>query len=256
VIAFADGNLVARGWASFENLACLAETSSSNELAGEVIDLYFEEDQPLPGTVILAEAQPGAKGRSGRWIAPSGRGLYLTFVRPAQPGDPLTLFPLSVSRWVRDAVEEATGVAAGVKWPNDLYVGRRKLAGVLSEARTQGEETYLAIGIGLNVLGPASELPIPGATTLEEEAKRPVSLAGVAQAVLDHLDRALSRLDWEAEPSRWEKAAIHRPGDAVAVRRGAVEVSGKYAGVTKEGFLKIATKSGEKIVTAGEMTRW
>jgi biotin-[acetyl-CoA-carboxylase] ligase BirA-like protein len=192
VIAFADGGLVAGRWANFENLACLAVTGSSNDLAREVIELYFDEDQNLPMTVILAEAQPSARGRSGQWVAPAGRGLYLTFVRHVQPEEPLTLIPLAVARWVRDAIEDSTGVAARVKWPNDLYVEKRKLAGVLSESRTQGEDTYVAIGIGLNVLGRAQELPVPGATTLEEEADRPISLAAVAQGVLDRLDRELS----------------------------------------------------------------
>lgn len=256
MIAFADGGLVAGRWANFENLACLAETGSSNDLAREVIELYFEEDQLLPGTVILAEAQPAARGRRGPWIAPAGRGLYLTFVRSVRSGEPLTLLPLAVARWVRDAIEEATGVVARVKWPNDLYVDRRKLAGVLSESRTQGEETYVAIGIGLNVCGRAEELAVPGATTVETEADRPVSLATLAQAILDRLDRELSKPRWDEEPARWEKVAVHRAGDAIAVRREGREITGRYLGVTEQGFLRVATKSGEQVVASGEMTRW
>jgi BirA family biotin operon repressor/biotin-[acetyl-CoA-carboxylase] ligase len=256
VISFADGGLVAGRWSNFENLACLAVAGSSNDLAREVIELYFDEDQTLPMTVILAESQPSARGRRGQWVAPAGRGLYLTFVRPVEPGEPLTLIPLAVARWVRDAVEDSTGVAARVKWPNDLYVEKRKLAGVLSESRTQGEDTYVAIGIGLNVLGRAQELPVPGATTLEEEADRPISLSAVAQGVLDRLDRELSDPKWKEEPSRWEKVAVHRAGDSVTVRRGGNEITGQYLGVTHEGFLRISTKSGEETVSSGEMTRW
>ena len=91
MIAFSGGGLVARRWRSFENLFCLAEVDSSNKLAREFMELYFEEDQKLPPTVILAAAQSQARGRKGdRWHAPAGRGLYFTFVRPAGPGEPVT----------------------------------------------------------------------------------------------------------------------------------------------------------------------
>ena len=256
MIAFAGGDLVARRWVSFENLTCLTATSSSNDLAREFIELYFEEDQRLPATVILAEGQPLARGRKGRWVAPAGRGLYLTFVRPAREAEPLSLLPIAVARWIRDAIEEETGVAARLKWPNDLYVGRRKVAGILSESRTQGEETYVAIGIGVNVRGSAVELGLPGATTLEEEAKRPVALAPLAQAILDRLDRELVHPSWEEEPRLWEEASVHRPMDRIAVRREGGEISGEYLGLTSEGFLRLKTASGEEVVATGEVAQW
>jgi BirA family transcriptional regulator, biotin operon repressor / biotin---[acetyl-CoA-carboxylase] ligase len=256
VIAFAGGDLVARRWVSFENLTCLTATSSSNDLAREFIELYLEEDQRLPATVILAESQPQARGRKGRWVAPHGRGLYFTLVRPVRANEPLSLLPIAVARWVRDAVEQETGVPARVKWPNDLYVGRRKLAGILSESRTQGKATYAAIGIGLNVCGPAGELGLPGATTIEEEAKRAVALAPLAQSILDWLDRELARPRWEEEPRLWEKVSVHRPGDRIAVWRNGEEVAGAYAGLTSQGFLRLATGSGEEVLATGEVTQW
>jgi BirA family biotin operon repressor/biotin-[acetyl-CoA-carboxylase] ligase len=256
VIAFADGDIVAHRWVSFENLTFLPSTKSSNDLAREFIELYFEEDQPLPPTVILAESQPEARGRKGRWIAPAGRGLYFTFVRPALEGEPLSLLPIAVARWVRDAVEEETGVPARVKWPNDLYVGRRKLAGVLTESRTQGEETYVAVGIGLNVSGRASELGLPEATTLEEEAGLSVALAPLAQAILDRLDRELAHPRWDAEPGLWQRVSVHHRGDRITVRRNGGEVSGEYAGLTPEGFLRLRTAAGEEAISTGEVTGW
>jgi BirA family biotin operon repressor/biotin-[acetyl-CoA-carboxylase] ligase len=256
VIAFADGDVVARRWKSFENLAFLSATNSSNDLAREFIELYFEEDQKLPATVILADAQPQARGRTGRWIAPAGRGLYLTIVLPIREREPLSLLPLAIARWVRDAIEEQTGVPARVKWPNDLYVHRRKIAGILAESRTQGENAYVAVGIGLNVRGRASDLGISTATTLEEEAGRPISLARLTQAILDRLDRELARPHWEAEAAQWEKVSVHRRGDSMTLRRDGTEVSGSYQGLTPEGFLRLETSSGEEVVTSGEVTQW
>ncbi len=256
MIAFADGEVRARGWVSFENLTCLDATKSSNDLAREFIELYFEEDQRLPCTVILAREQPGARGRKGRWIAPAGRGLYFTFVRPAAPGEPLSVLPIAVARWLRDVLESETGIPVRLKWPNDLYVGRRKLAGILTESCTQGKQTYVAVGIGLNVLGAAADLGLPDATTVEEEVRRPVALAPLAQAILDRLDRELQRPRWEKEAALWEKVSAHRPGDAMTVRRGGTEVSGAYAGLTGDGFLRLRTPRGEDVITAGEVTRW
>src|SRR5262249_59806502 len=120
--------------------------------------------------VLVAESEPGAQGRRGRWEAPPGRGLYFTFVRQARAGEPISLMPIAVARWVRDALRDATGLRIHLKWPNDLYIGRRKVGGILAQARTQGDDTYVAVGIGLNVLGSAGSPGRQGATTPEEDA--------------------------------------------------------------------------------------
>ncbi len=256
MISFAGGELHARRWRTFENLTFLEVTGSSNDLARELIDMYFEEDERFPASVLVAESQPEARGRKGRWEAPAGRGLYFTFVREARPGEPLSLIPIAVARWLREALVETTGVPVALKWPNDLYVGRRKLGGILTEARTQGEETYVAVGVGLNVLGSAESVGIPGATTLEEEAGRSFSLAGLLQAVLDRLDAELDAPRWTEEVAAWEKASVHRPGDRMTVRKEGRELSGQYLGLTVEGFLRLGTASGETVLANGEVAQW
>lgn len=253
--AFADGDVEARRWRTFENLACLARTDSSNDLARELIELYFNEDQDLPASVVVAESQPAARGRTGPWHAPAGRGLYLTFVVAAE-GMPLSLAPIAVARWIREAVRETTGVVCELKWPNDLYVGRRKLAGVLPEARTQGERTFLAVGIGLNVSGTADSLAVPNATTLEQEARRPIRRAALLQAVLDRIDRELDQPHWELEIAAWEEASLHRPGDRMTIRREGQELTGEYLGLDPSGFLRLKTDAGEAVFPAGEVAEW
>jgi BirA family transcriptional regulator, biotin operon repressor / biotin---[acetyl-CoA-carboxylase] ligase len=256
VIPFAGGELEARRWRAFENLTFLPVTNSSNDLAMELIDMYFEEDERFPATVLVAQSEPGAHGRAGRWAAPPGRGLYFTFVREARPGEPISLMPIAVARWVRDALRDATGVRIQLKWPNDLFVGRRKVGGILAEARTQGEDTYVALGVGLNVLGSAASLKVPGATTLEEEAGRAFALAPLLQCVLDRLDAELAAPRWSEEIPAWERASVHRAGDRLTVQREGKEISGQYAGLSAEGFLKLKTASGEMIVSTGKLTKW
>lgn len=257
MIPFAGGFLDPTRWRTFQNLGCLRSTESSNALVREILDVYFNEEQELPATVLVAEAQPGAKGRGGKaWKAAAGRGLYLTIVRPAAEGEPLSVVPIAVARWLRDAIEGATRVKAGLKWPNDLYVGRRKVAGILSEARTQGDDTYVAVGIGVNVLDTAASLGVAGATTLQEEAGRAFDLAPLLQGVLDRIDEELASPDWNREVEQWEKASLHEKGDPMTVKREGEEISGEYLGLSPAGFLRLKTPKGETVVSAGEVAKW
>ena len=257
MIEFGGGVLDPGRWSVFENVGCLVTIKSTNDLAREVIDFYFQEEQNLPASVFIAEEQPGARGRGARaWKAPRGRGIYLTFVRRVADGEPLSIVPIAVARWTREALKESSGVAAELKWPNDLYVGRRKLAGVLAEARTQGDESYVAVGIGVNVRGRAADVGVPGATTVEEETGRAFAIPEVLQALLDRLDRELARPDWAREVAEWERVSLHRPGDRMRVRREGQEVTGQYVGLDRFGFLRLQTAAGEAVVATGELDEW
>ena len=256
MIPFAGGDLEARRWRAFENLTFLEVTDSSNDLAVELIEMYFEEDERFPTTVLVAESEPGAHGRKGHWEAPPGRVLYFTFIREARAGEPISLMPIAVARWLRDAIRDATGVRVLLKWPNDLYVGRRKVGGILAEARTQGEDTYVAVGVGLTVLGSAASLKVRGATTLEEEAGRSFALAPLLQAVLDRLDQELAAPRWSEEVHAWERASAHRPGDRLTIRREGRDITGEYLGLSPEGFLRLKTDSGETVVSSGVVAQW
>ena len=193
MIPFAGGSIDPRRWRTLQNLVALGATSSSNDLASELVEMYFREDQELPPTVLIADAQTAARGRKGQWAAPAGCGIYLTLVRRVHAGEPLSLVPLAVGRWVREALAEHARLEASLKWPNDLYAGGRKLAGVLAESRTQGDETYVAVGLGLNVLGDGGSLGIENATTVEKETGRRIGLAPLAQAILDRSTASFPR---------------------------------------------------------------
>ncbi|HSP93087.1 MAG TPA: biotin--[acetyl-CoA-carboxylase] ligase [Thermoanaerobaculia bacterium] len=256
MIPFAGGELEARRWRVFENLTFVAVMDSSNDLARELINMYFEEAERFPPTVLVAETQPGARGRKGRWQAPGGRGLYFTFIRQARTGEPISLMPIAVARWLREAIKGACGVRVELKWPNDLYVGRRKIGGILTEAVTQGEDTYVAVGVGLNVLGSPESLGVAGATTLEEETGRAFALAPLLQALLDGLDAEMAAPRWEVEVAAWEKASVHHRGDRMKIRHDGQEIVGRYLGLTEEGFLKLETGSGEAVLSHGEVAEW
>jgi len=257
MILFAGESLDPGRWRVLENCVCLRSVPSSNVLARELIELYFEEGLELRPTVLAAEGQPGAQGRNGRrWEAPEGQGLYLTVVRRVSESEPLSLVPIAVARWAREALCEHTGAAIELKWPNDLFVGRRKLAGVLAESRTQGDETYVAVGIGVNVRGASAALGVANATTLEEETGKPVRLVPLLQALLDRVDRELEAPRWADEVRLWELASLHRSGDRMTVRRNGEEVTGAYLGLDPSGFLRLQTDTGEALVAGGEVALW
>ena len=257
LLQFADGTLEPARWTTIENVACLASIPSSNTLARELVDSYFQEEQFLPPTLLVAEEQPGARGRRGRqWKAPRGRGLYFTCVRRIGEEVPLSIVPIAVARWIRDVLARVCGLDARVKWPNDVYAGRRKLAGVLSEACTQGEDSYLAIGIGINVLGTAAEIGVSDATTLEQETGRRFGLARLLQSVVDRLDFGFAQPDWSREIEEWQSVAVHRPGDRMRVRANGDVIAGEYRGLDPSGFLRLVTDAGETIVPNGEVAEW
>ncbi|MCA1581604.1 MAG: biotin--[acetyl-CoA-carboxylase] ligase [Acidobacteria bacterium] len=256
MISFAGGSLDPRRWRTLQNLVVVEAMSSSNDLAREIVEMYFAEEQELPPTVLIGEGQTAARGRRGRWTAEPGRGLYLTIVRRTGAGEPMSLIPIAVGRWVRDVLAEHAGLEASLKWPNDVYAGGRKLAGILAESRTQGEDTYVAVGLGLNALGTAGSVGIETATTVEQETGRAAPLAPLMQALLDRCDAELSSPGWEREVERWERVSLHRPGDRLTIRRDGEEVSGAYRGLTPEGFLRLETSAGETVCATGELARW
>jgi BirA family biotin operon repressor/biotin-[acetyl-CoA-carboxylase] ligase len=257
VIAFAGGVLDPGRWRALENCVCLHAIRSSNGLAREVMDVYFEEGLDVRTTVFVADAQFGAYGRHGRrWEAPLGQGLYFTVLRPAAAGEPLSVVPIAVARWAGAVLAEQTGARVALKWPNDLYVGRRKVGGVIAESRTQGDDTWLAIGVGINVRGKASALGVPDATTIEEETGRAPELPALLQALLDRFDRELAAPRWHEEAREWERAAAHRPGDRLTIRRDGEEISGAYLGLDASGFLRLETGTGETTIAAGEVAAW
>lgn len=257
MIAFSDGQVDPDRWKILENFVALHSVPSTNALARELIEVSFDEDQELRTTVLVAEEQTEAYGRGGRaWSAPAGQGLYLTIVRRAIEGEPLSLVPIAVARWTGEVLRERTGAASELKWPNDLYAGGRKLAGVIAESRTQGDRTYVAVGIGVNVLGSAAALGVPHATTVEEQTRKAESLPPLLQALLDRIDRELGAPRWSEEVQAWERASLHRPGDHLTIWKNGEEVTGRYLGLDPSGFLRLQTKTGEAIIATGEVARW
>jgi len=144
------------------------ETQSTNDLAGSLADRGADE-----GTIIVAETQTAGRGRQGRvWCSPPGAGLYVsTILRP--PAHALPLITVAAGVALVEGIRAATGLLAALKWPNDLYVNDRKLAGILAE--TPGG--HVVLGFGINVRRTAYPPEIAErATSVEQELGRAIDL--------------------------------------------------------------------------------
>jgi BirA family transcriptional regulator, biotin operon repressor / biotin---[acetyl-CoA-carboxylase] ligase len=183
------------------------------------------------GTLVTAEEQTAGRGRQGRqWLASPGAALLMSLVL-REPADAL---PLAAAV----AVCEALPAEAAIKWPNDIWLQRRKVAGILVEGRPQ--EGWAVLGIGVNVRdAPALE----GVTSL-----------GGATSVEDLLSHVLVALDrWLREPLSVVLAAW-RSRDALLGERVRWENgSGKGVGIDEAGALLVDTDAGRVALQAGEV---
>ena len=208
------------------------------------------------GTVVLAEEQTAGRGRDGRtWRSPIG-GVWLgVLLRPPLP--PAGVLSLRIGLVLADVVEAVLGVRptalsgprAALKWPNDVLVNDRKVAGILCESRWQGDALqWLGVGIGINV---ANDVPL-------ELADRAVSLRELRPIVrridvLDQLVPALLRLTThDARLTEFECAAFARR-DWLRGRQIRTPLAGRAAGIRPDGALLVDTGAGTTMVQGGHV---
>lgn len=197
------------------------------------------------GTLVTAEAQSAGHGRQGRaWVTPPGRALACSLVLR----DPPRLLPMIAALAVADVADafDAGARTAAIKWPNDVLLDGRKVAGILAEGRPQ--EGWVVLGIGVNVAVEQDAFP-PELRELATSLGR--APAGVEQA----LGLLLERLaHWFAAPEP-EAIAAYRGRDALLGRQ--IEWSGGSGtadGVADDGRLRVRTATGEELLLdAGEV---
>jgi len=231
------------------------EVGSTNDVAKRLAD-----EGASHGEVVVAESQTAGRGRRGRtWTSPAGRNLYMSAVlRPDLPPSRAAELTLLASVAVCQAVRQA-GVSSGIKWPNDLLAGGRKLAGILTEIAADPDRVqWLVLGIGVNVNLRQDEIPDelrPIATSLAIERGEPVPRALFAAAVLSALEEWLDRHQEEGfAPVReaW-KSMSDTLGREVRVRTNDTDLVGVAEDVDGAGALLVRTGEGLERVLAGDV---
>ncbi|WP_282948957.1 biotin--[acetyl-CoA-carboxylase] ligase [Cellulomonas endometrii] len=246
--------------------------STSTELLARLRDDAGWAD----GGLLVAEHQEAGRGRAGHtWTTPPGAALTLSLaVRPGVPRDRWGWLPLLTGLGVVRAVRAATGLDAGLKWPNDVLVpaadgedlpgwGReRKAAGILAEvAPGAGADGVVVLGIGVNVGQTPAELPVPSATSLRAAGAPGVDrtdvLVGVVREVTGLLERwRAHRGDVAASGLAAEVAASCRTLGAVvrATLPDGTELRGTAVRIAADGALVVRDGTGaERTLLAGDV---
>jgi BirA family transcriptional regulator, biotin operon repressor / biotin---[acetyl-CoA-carboxylase] ligase len=179
------------------------EVDSTNLVATEMAQRGADH-----GTVVVAERQTAGKGRLGRsWFSPAGEGLYCSILLRSEYSrslpDRLTWIPLISAMATARAIDQTTGLAVRLKWPNDVLLGERKVGGLLCESggrasgpsHAVGHPGYVIVGIGLNVnIETFPEDLRDVATSLAIAAGRPVDRTRLLTALLNELEMTIESL--------------------------------------------------------------
>ncbi len=210
------------------------------------------------GSVYFADEQTTGRGRSDHgWHSAAGEGIYVSvLLRPQIPAMRLPLLPLAAGLAAADAIRAVSGLAADLRWPNDLLVGPRKAGGILVEARNDSERLlHAVVGIGINVHQRTfpSDLATP-ATSLDLESRRTNSRQALLVALLKSLQRETCVLADPVPaatiPARVEQASTWTRDRNVEVH-GPQACTGVTAGLDENGFLRVKTANGFVIVQTG-----
>ena len=215
--------------------------------AGSTLDVAHRvaQDGAPHGTLVIADAQTRGRGRAGkRWASAPGAGVWLTLVaRPATAAD-IRVLTVRLGLRTAAALDRFTDVPVGLKWPNDLYLGARKLGGVLVEARWRGSmPEWLAIGVGLNIVAPRD---VPNTAGLRPGSPRLEVLREVVPAILGAAEQrgdSLTTHELQAYAAR----------DSAAGRRATAPAQGVVRGINRHAEVIIVTTSGDAAFSSGSL---
>jgi BirA family transcriptional regulator, biotin operon repressor / biotin---[acetyl-CoA-carboxylase] ligase len=251
--------LEGRSFSHIENVIYLPSTPSTNDVAKTIVEKMLAESENIRPTIIVAGEQTAGHGRMGRTWAPLPGALAVSVIVPWPAGPERVRLPVRAGIALARGISKAFALEVRLKWPNDILVNRRKLGGILVEARANDEgEGWAIVGVGLNVRGTRKDLDSRGlrdATSLEDAGVAAAKLAGVMplSALLDILDAPLGEAGEEEIPEAFAAVSAHAPGDAMSVMDAGRSVSGVFRGVNVDGALRLATKNGEETIVSGDV---
>lgn len=234
------------------------ETSSTNDVVEKLA-----HDGVAEGVVVFAESQTKGRGRLGRqWHSPSRKGLWFSvLLRPDIRPQATTQLTVAVATALSRALAQQTGLKPQIKWPNDILLNGRKVAGVLTELSAELDHIkHVTLGIGLDVNQSAADFPIElrnVATSLRIASGRSHRRADLAASILRELDadyalireRQFARLadEWAEQCSTLGREVTIRVGDRV--------LRGRAEALDEDGALLLRTEHGrlERII-GGDVT--
>ena len=234
------------------------ETTSTNDIVDKLA-----RDGVKEGVVVFAESQSKGRGRLGRkWVSPARKGLWFSvLLRPELPPQHATRLTVASATALRRAIETETGLKAEIKWPNDILVNGKKVAGILTEMNAEPDRVkYIILGIGVDVNLNSGDFPAELrklASSLKAELGKPVPRAELAVQILKELDADYCRICTEKFPAladEWEEHGT-TIGQTVAIRIGDREIRGRAESLGEDGAMLVRTEHGHlERVVGGDVT--
>jgi BirA family biotin operon repressor/biotin-[acetyl-CoA-carboxylase] ligase len=221
------------------------------------------------GVLVVAGSQTAGRGRRGRtWFSPSGSGLYVSaIVDPARGRQgsvavdatrSACLLTLTAGVAIAEAVEAITGLRPDIKWPNDILIARRKVAGILAEGVTSGSGlSSIVLGYGINVGATSYPPELAGvASSLETELGRPVDRAQLCVETVAAIARRTHDLAdgrFDAILDAWCARAPGCRGASVSWQTPSGPQTGITEGIDEQGALLVRVSNRTKRILAGEV---
>jgi BirA family biotin operon repressor/biotin-[acetyl-CoA-carboxylase] ligase len=233
-------------------------TTSTNDIIARL-----GRDGIREGAVVFAESQSRGRGRLGRlWLSPARKGLWFSILlRPDLPPQSATQLTVAAATALARAIALQTGLAPEIKWPNDILIRGKKVAGILTELTAELDHVKeMVLGIGVDVNLDAAEFPHDlrkTATSLKIESGQTVDRAELAVAILRELDADYDRIrrgQFELVAAEWRQRC-GTLGREVSIRIGDRVIRGRAESLDAEGALLLRTQHGrlERII-GGDVT--
>jgi len=239
---------------TLESIALIPRVASTNLVARRIVSECIENELSLPQAMIIAGEQFAGRGRNARqWSSPAGKGIYATTLL-MRPASELSMVPLEIANIVATYLRETFAVDARIKWPNDILVGGRKIAGILIEARMRDDHVFLIVGTGVNV-EPVSGDDRPNSVAIAEVSARDFrGIEAATEAFIEHVDARVGQpFDSERVLDEWRRLSVHADGDRVSCVLSDRTVSGAWAGIDEHGRAMLRDGEGTIAVSAGDL---
>ncbi len=223
------------------------ETTSTNDIAARLARGGAGE-----GAVVFAESQSKGRGRLGRtWLSPAGKGLWFTvLLRPDIPPSGATQLTVAAATALSCAITLQTGIVPEIKWPNDILIRGRKVAGILTEMSAELDHLKeLLLGIGMDVNLEPGDFPPSlrkSATSLQIETEQKVNRSELAVAILRELDRdydLVKKGQFEVLAEQWQERCSTL-GCQVSIRVGDRIIRGRAESLDDDGALLVRAQHG------------
>jgi len=234
------------------------QTTSTNDVVEKLA-----RDGVKEGAVVFAESQTKGRGRLGRkWISPRHSGLWFSLLlRPQLRPQEATRLTVASATALRRAIQSQTGLEAAIKWPNDILIGGKKTAGILTELSAELDRVrYVILGIGVNVNVDAGEFPADlrkTATSLKIESGQAISRPELATAILRELDFDYERVCTGKFPSLADEWVAHCTtiGCNATIQIGTRRIQGRAESLGDDGALLLRTEHGHlEHIIGGDVT--